>query len=187
MNHPNPIIDGFKNLTDFRGRTSRKRFWPFAGVVIGAYFVLSVVVGTALVVPMMTRAFEVMQANPQAASTNPAALMPDTRPMVWISLALELVALGLLSAAVFRRLHDRGLTGLLLVLPLPGRIVSTVLAWNMTTAELISRAQQPGGMALNWAGSALFWIGLAVLVVILILPGQAGANRFGLPPFDADR
>lgn len=187
MNHPNPIIDGFRNLTDFRGRTSRKRFWPYAGTVIGGYWAIGTILGMAMVVPMMSRAFAVVRANPQGAPINPAAMMPDMGPLMWVSWATQLAAAVLLAAAVTRRLHDRGLTGFLGLLPVPASLISMALMWNTSTARLIAAAADPGTMGWRLANSAFFWVSLGILIVLLILPGRAEANRFGLPPFDGDR
>lgn len=187
MSHPNPIIDGFQSLTDFRGRTSRKRYWPYAGVVIGGYWAIGTVVGMAVAVPMMTRILATVRTTQPGTIVDPATLMPDMRPTMWVSWALQITAAILLAAATTRRLHDRGLSGFLALLPLPGTILSIALSWNLTTAQLLARANDPNQMMLSLLGSAAFWIGLILLIILLVLAGQAGENRFGLPPFDADR
>lgn len=69
-----------------------------------------------------------------------------------------------------RRFHDRNLRGWWLLLPM-----LALGGWMVT-----------GGVAtLNLSGNILSFAMCIAYLVILCMPGQPGANRFGPPPTDA--
>ena len=51
------LTDHFKRLFEFRGREDRASFWPYAAVA----FIITMVVGMIIFVPMMSRSMQAMQ------------------------------------------------------------------------------------------------------------------------------
>lgn len=95
--------------------------------------------------------------------------------LVWVGLAVALGNIVLLGAAVFRRLHDAGLPGFLILVPLALQAVWMYFSWSQlggltetmrdaANAQMAGTTVQvgPGMVAQDLIG----W--LAVLVVVLI-------------------
>jgi len=77
-----------------------------------------------------------------------------------------------------RRLHDQGRSGWWLLLAVPAA------AWSLWQG--IHRAQERYATALD-APAALDFaaaLGLGVVLILMVLPPQLGANRFGVDPRD---
>ena len=124
-----------KYFFDFKGRASRSEFWLFM------LFILLVNLAEGLV----------------------AAILP---PLLSGSLALA-VSLLLLPpnlGVTVRRLHDRGMSGWWLLLP-----ISALLCAGLTGGALL-------------LGDLLSLSMCIAYLTILCLPGQPGPNRFGPPP-----
>lgn len=153
-------------LTDFSGRDPRRIFWPYAGIVI--------------VVLMLVMGASNMAFIGQAISATDS--MPNLIGMV-LAMAVEIAAaVGLLAAAVTRRLHDTGRAGywglaplLFLTLGLVGfSILMRDIAKPTPGFELLFLA-----IFLN---NLLYLAALVLLIVLLALPSKADANRYGEPP-----
>lgn len=97
----NPIVRGFKKLADFKGRDRRSQFWPYAGVVCAVWFVVQGMFGNLVMFTAMASGDE---ANFVIA-------------FIGTMVAGVLLLVCLLAAAVSRRLHDRGLSGLWALIP----------------------------------------------------------------------
>ncbi|WP_205570682.1 DUF805 domain-containing protein [Brevundimonas naejangsanensis] len=118
------ILDGFRRVADFSGRDRRGRFWPYALTVVALVYV-----GMALaIMPMMAKMFaeaaRYAAENPEQATvvTGPgyysvqiheadAVPMPDFGLFFGAVATAAAVGVGLLAAAVTRRLHDTGRSG----------------------------------------------------------------------------
>jgi uncharacterized membrane protein YhaH (DUF805 family) len=117
----NPVLRGFRNITRFSGRDRRGQFWPYVAVIIA----LMMVVNGATMSWMMSNMFADVQ---HAAATDPQVTtvhaspdsytiqvegdpadvpVPDFRIFFGGLAAGLLLAVGLMAAAVSRRLHDR--------------------------------------------------------------------------------
>lgn len=125
------IIGHFKRLFDFRGREDRASFWPYAGVA----FIITLSAGASIFVPMMIRTMSAMQQfaaeHPEQATVssgpghysisiqgNHPEFMPAGQIAVFLGVGFGLAIL-LYAAAVVRRLHDRGKSGLWGLMPVP--------------------------------------------------------------------
>lgn len=179
------ILVQFGRLTDFSGRQSRGTFWPFVGCAFALYMLGSLLA----VAPVMTTTLVKMQRFAAEAQADPAGAdmaeldgFPDIGLFMAISMAGFAVLVGLVAAAVARRLHDSGLRAWWGLAPLPfvivGGIGFTVLVrqFNDPTAPDLTLF---GLMFLN---NMLYLVVLVGLVLLLSRAGTRGPNRFGPDP-----
>lgn len=185
------LWEHFKRLFDFRGREDRASFWPYAAVA----FVIIVIVGMFIFIPLMIQSMGAMQEyaaqHPEQATITSGpgqyAISVQGRHPEFFSartMALYLavtfgLAILLYAAAVVRRLHDRGKSGLWGLLPLPFIIYSSIM---MPT--VLASAREPN-MALFFSiffSNMLYIVSLVVLIVFL-----AGASEPAPNPYDANR
>jgi uncharacterized membrane protein YhaH (DUF805 family) len=192
----NPIIRGFGQLARFSGRDLRGQFWPYAAAVLAIVFVLS---GAAMAW-VMADIFAEMQAfamaHPEAATVTSGpgqysiqidagqtgAPMPDPVPFFGTLAVTVLLAVGLLAAAVSRRLHDSGRSAYWGLLPLPFLLFG-LGAFPMMMADF-TRSPEPD-MGLFFAlflNNIIYMAALATLVVLLAQRGTAGPNKYGEAP-----
>jgi uncharacterized membrane protein YhaH (DUF805 family) len=108
-------------------------------------------------------------------------LMPDVAPVMVGIAAMTAITVLLLAAAVARRLHDRGRTGLIGLLPLPFLAYACVVMQRFFAS---SRSDGPDMLLfLSLFLNNLLYLGaLLFLVVQLAGRGTVGANRFGEDP-----
>lgn len=105
--------------------------------------------------------------------------------MGWWAEAVVRTALSLPVFALFcRRLHDQGISGwwTLIILPLPA--VNLYQSYRATFAVLNQQwltEPSPVENVIPW----LFGLAL-ISIILLFLPGQKGANRYGLDPREVD-
>ena len=181
------------SLARFSGREARGVFWPYVAMVVLFQFVLSWV----LMIPVMMVMFGNMQEFVQiqedqiamGADSGRAAVMAeqmqaDVVPLygwvVMLSLVMLAVILVLLSAAVARRLHDSGRSGIWGLAPLPFLAISNML---MTSFFTVPSVPPTTGMLMTMFGSnALYLILLLLLIVFLAMPGSRQDNRHGSVP-----
>jgi uncharacterized membrane protein YhaH (DUF805 family) len=191
----NFIRHGLRNLANFRGRESRSQFWRWAGLVLLLMFLgLGVMMGVQ-VGRMFSQLEGYAAEHPEAVTVHRAPghvayqvqspgleLLPDLASMFvgrGVGLAM---AVGLLAAAVARRLHDAGVSGLWGLPPLPFLAGGLILFSRMWAA--MQRPEEfPTGLFLaGFLNNLLYLATLALLIILLIRPSAAGANRFGEPP-----
>ena len=180
-----------KNLANFTGREERRRFWPWAGLVI----VGSMGGMIAAMVPVMldsfakVRRFAIEHPDQVTETRGPGSysvqvhgyhpeLMPDIDALVGGMALVIAVTVLLLAAAVVRRLHDCGRRGLWGALPLP------FLASGLALMPRLFHMADPDFslFALLFANNLVYIASLILLVVLLAGRGTAGANRYGPPP-----
>jgi uncharacterized membrane protein YhaH (DUF805 family) len=97
------------------------------------------------------------------------------------SVILHLAIVSLLAAAVVRRLHDLGRSGLWGLLPLPflaGSLAATPFLFDLFSSERGPR----GAELLIFLPGSVLWIVVIALVVLLAKPGEEGPNRYGAAP-----
>ena len=170
-----PIRYNLRNLARFSGRQGRSSFWIYVAATYVFFQVISMIVMAPLMFSMISEPF-------------PGRSDTVTAPKTFMLVAVGMMVLwgGLLAAATVRRLHDRGLTGFLALLPVPGYalMMSYMQAWIemfvRPEAELDLGRFQP----VMWS-SLVFYATLALLILLLALQGQRGENRFG-PPVDVE-
>lgn len=159
---------GLGRLTDFSGRDPRRLFWPYAGVL----FLLLFVVMGGVNSTFMARAMTSMQTNAP----------PNFSLMVGAMGVEMLVFVGLLAAAVARRLHDTGRTAYWGLAPLP------FLAFGIIGFSIVVRSFDKPFSGLGTLFVAIFFnnvlylAALVTLIVLLARPTRPEANRYGEPP-----
>lgn len=190
------VLRNFTWVARFGGREGRSTFWPYAVACLLLFFVAN----AAIMLPPMGATFMRMQAYAQAhpdqarvsagptsysmeIDNPPADLMADLGALTQRICVAVFVIVLLLAAAVARRLHDRGRSGLWGLMPLPFLVFSFMMMPRMMTSF--------GGAApdlrlffLVFASNVTYLGTLGLLGVMLAGAGQPEANRFG-PPLDA--
>jgi uncharacterized membrane protein YhaH (DUF805 family) len=177
-------------LTDFSGRESRGLYWPYAISV----FVLAMLAGLLLMVPVMTDMMErmvlYMQAHPEGLPKPapgqppvfPPELMPDIGRMIVPLAIVNLVSLLFYAAATVRRLHDRDRTGWWAALPLPFQLLGVLIGPRAMEAMLHPGAAPSPLATLSSLNSLLYWAAFIYLIVLLAGEATKGPTRFGEPP-----
>ena len=157
------IRHGLRHLLDFRGRDGRALFWPYAGCVLGVWFVL----GNAMFLGVMS--WGVAQDLPY---TTVVSLF------FVVTAAAGALLVVFIAAAVNRRLHDRGMRGTWALVPL----VLLISGFSLMSQLPLSASDPEPDLTLSlvvFANNAVYLACIVVLVLVLALPGQPGANRFG--------
>ena len=181
------LWEHFKRLVDFNGREDRASFWPYAAVA----FIIIMVVGMFIFVPMMARTMAEMQQysaqHPDQATVTSgpgqySISVEGRHPEFWSarSMALYLavtfgLAILLYAAAVVRRLHDRGKSGFWGLMPLPFIIYSSIMM-----PRVFVSAGEPG-MTLFFSiffSNMLYIVTLIWLIVWLAGPSEPAPNRY---------
>lgn len=186
---------GLANLANFKGRTRPGKFWPYLAFVL----VLSFAGMGAIMYPEMSASMERMQRfaeeHPDQATIRrvPGSysitihghhdeLMPDFSRMMSLIVVGVVAIIVLLSAAVVRRLHDRGKSGAWGLLPLPFIAIASA-----AMPVLFSQFEEGGtpNLALFFTlfiNNVLYLASLVFLVVLLSGASTKGENRYGPEP-----
>lgn len=193
MNGIREIGYNLRHLADFRGRQGRGWFWPYAAFVLLVVMAISTVIGGPMLRATMAPLEAWARAHPDdvTVTVTPGGgeqftmavdgvhpmPMPDFGPFIALIAVLCLVAIVLLAAAVTRRLHDRGRSGLWGLLPLP------FLAFSMTrmSALFAQFPPEPAAFLTVLVSNLLYLVALSALCVLLAQRGDAGPNRHGQP------
>lgn len=158
------------NYARFSGRASRPEYWWFALFIFIVSSVLRII-DTALF------------------GTDPVTQTPNglLGPLFSLAMLLPFIAVG------WRRMHDTGKPGWLLLLPM--LVTSATVFFLMVGVMGFASMQNSGAYPVDMVGPAAF-LGLAgmiaaavVQVVLFVLllwwltrPSEAGANSYGPPP-----
>jgi len=186
------ILEHFKKLAHFVGREDRASFWPYAAVAL----IIIMVAGAIVFVPMMSRSLQAMQqfatqhpeqatisSGPGQYSISVAGAHPEfvsARSMLLSLVATFGVAIILYAAAVTRRLHDRGRSGLWGLMPLPFIIYSSARMPKIFAS--MGTGSQPD-MAVFFSifvSNLLYIVALIWLIVLLAGPSEPKPNRYGM-------
>jgi uncharacterized membrane protein YhaH (DUF805 family) len=188
------ILRDFTRLANFGGREGRSEFWAYAV----ACFAIGFAVSAVIVMPVMAASFARMDrfaaehpdqarvvASPgryevQIEGWHPE-LMPDVNAIVAGGGGFAGLAIVLLAAAVVRRLHDCGRSGLWGLLPLPFLGTALVLFPRLWASFTGGGEPDLRLFFALFANNALYLGALGLLGVLLAGQGQAGNNRFGPP------
>ena len=165
---PNPILRGFGHLTQFRGRDTRSQFWPYAGVATALYLV----VGWAVLIPVTL---------PIIGGSTPVSEVEFSRAIsrfMLISFLMFAGLVALLAAAVVRRLHDSGRSGLWGLLPLPFASFSCVV-FQRLFVQFGSGAPDMGLFFSAFVSNVFYMVGLVTLIVFLSLRSSETPNKYG--------
>jgi len=187
------VTHNLRNVARFSGRTSGARFWPYALTVVFA----AMLIMAAAIVPMFIEAFQKMLAyaaeHPEQATVTrtatsvsvsingaPPDLMPSYRavvPAIWL---VVLMIVGLLGAAIARRLHDVDSSIVWGVAPMPFIAFSLVMF-----SQLIDRFATSGEFGDLFGflivSNMIYLLALGNLLIRLCQRSQPGTNRFGPP------
>src|ERR1044072_1541208 len=181
------------NLITFSGRGSRKRFWPYAGIVLAAGMVGILL----LVVPEMNAAMARMQRfaaeHPELATEtvgpgsylisiegNHPELLPDIMGLARRMGLMFVAPVLLLGAAVTRRLHDINRSGWWALLPFP--FLAFSFAEMPRVFSDIGDTDYSTGMLLTVSASNLLYNALLIGVIVFLGFRSSGPNRFGDRP-----
>ncbi len=170
------VRNGFGGLLRFSGRDPARRFWPYAGTVVGGVMAAM----TAAMIPIMNQTFARLEAPLPDTSSE---LLPDmTLFFAVIQIGMGTMVL-LLAAAVARRLHDRGRRGWWGLPPVMfASVAMTVFprlfqSFSQGTATPVALKF----FGLLFANNALYLGSLALLIILLTGASQPTENRFGPP------
>jgi uncharacterized membrane protein YhaH (DUF805 family) len=191
----NNIARGFGRIWDFSGRDRRDQFWPYLLVVFGLMFVGVGAVFLPTFGETMGRMTQFVAEHPDQGRvmTGPGSysvtvkgshpeLFPDLAPVMLRMGAVMAVAVLLLAAAVTRRLHDRGLTGFLGLLPLPFISFAVVEMPKMFAAVGDAQTMPPMFLPIFF-NNLLYLASLGLLGFLMWGPSQPRTNRYGeMPP-----
>jgi uncharacterized membrane protein YhaH (DUF805 family) len=199
------LANGLGGLTRFSGRDRPRLFWPYAGAVYGVLNLIMVFAMVPLLQDAIRRAQRFVVEHPDQVTVEQSPghysvqfhgfypeLMPDLR-LLFVPMAIgNVLGVLLLAAAVVRRLHDRGKSGFLGLLPLPFLAAGMILmpiAFDRFGASMSGKNPEPDVSLIFWlfANNLLFLAGLVILIVELASGGTRGPNRFGPDPLDLER
>jgi uncharacterized membrane protein YhaH (DUF805 family) len=189
------ILRGFRRLLSPSGRDTVEQFWPFALTVFLGTTAIGMVPAMAMMMPVMAKLQTYALAHPDQADVVtgtggtqitfhgplPPDLAIDLSGFMGLIAAQAIVTILLLAAAVARRLHDSGRSGLLGL----GPVLLLINAFRLMapTFQHFGAAFPDGTQFLTIFGSNLAYLAaLGGLIFLLTRPSQSGANRYGPPP-----
>lgn len=178
------------NLVNFSGRDARSTFWYYVLCVV----ILRFIAGIAISLPMTVRATAVaMEAaqnrvNPATVNARMLATFAETMPMIiWLGVGLAIATALLIVASLARRLHDIGLSGWLVLVPLG--LQAFVFAQVPSALERVKdalshfdgkTAPNPDYMMQGQGTTVVLgWLPAIFVIVIGLIRSNEGPNRFG--------
>ena len=167
-----PVVRGFAGLLRFRGRDTRSEFWPYAGVAFALYMGL----GPMAVAPFFAQLLS------QPAGGDFISAMDG---FLVASLLIFVALIGLLAAAISRRLHDTGRSALWGFLPLPFAAYSGAMFFQIF-AQFRTGPPDVRLSLTVFASNAFYLAAVGCLVVLLALPSSSKGDRFR-PPLRAEK
>ena len=192
----NPIIRGFSKLTQFSGRDTRGEFWPYVGIVVALVFLVQAMGMSWVMADLIgkaqayTDAQPVLLIDPDLPPDTPVRIeaeppplppppTPDFRILGGVMGVTVVLAISLLAAAVSRRLHDRNMTALWGLTPVPFLGIAAIGFPIMMTDMMASETPNLGLFGLLVLNNALYMVALVTLIIILAQRGAPGPNRHG--------
>ncbi len=192
----NPIIRGFSKLTQFAGRDTRGEFWPYVGAVIALVFLVQAMGASLMMADLIGKAQAYTDAQPvlvidpdlppdtpvrieAAPPALPPPPMPDFRILGGVMGVTSILAVSLLAAAVSRRLHDRNMTALWGLMPVPFLGVAAVGFPLMMADMMTNMVPNLSMFGLLFLNNVAYMVALVTLIVILAQRGAPGPNRHG--------
>lgn len=178
------ITFSLRNLFRFNGRDDRSTFWTYAACVIG----LALLALLGAMGKMSNAMAEFTKRHPERAQIDvgrghysihiegtPPELTGTFGEMMTIMNVLFGVCIGLLAAAVARRLHDTGRSGAWGLIPVPFITFSGAM-----TARMAGGTDLDVGLFLAVFTSNLLYVAsLAYLIVLLAKPSEPSSNSSG--------
>lgn len=165
----------FTRLTQFTGGEPRRRFWPYVGIVMVVFLFVAPAVVMLTFTPLFGDLIDTANNTGLDSSSTEAA---NDRFVLWMFVAIladAALLIGLLAAAVARRLRDGGVPARWGLLPIPFILCSTMLfgslfaiAWR---SDALKIAVVLGAVASNMA----YLASLVFLIVLLCRPTRPGS------------
>lgn len=186
------IFAHFTRLADFSGRESRSAFWPYVACVIALFMLGSMVTVAPIMAGMMVQMEQYGVEHPGTVTTTVGpttyavqvdagnqGAMPDmsaffTAMEIWLA-----VVIGLLAAAVTRRLHDSNLRGWWGLLPVPFLVTGFVCMPIIFRQFNESADPDLRLFGLMFANNLAYMAALVGLILLLTRANTPGPNRFG--------
>lgn len=191
---------GLAGILNFNGRMALHDFWPYAITLGLALYLIGSLISLWLYFDIgqrtglfdlgqsaaMNRGYDALQADEVLAIMQP--FFDLIVPFAAISMAAHVI---LLAAAIVRRLHDTGRTGLWALLPLPFFVLQVVSLDRLFARLPQMMTVDPSNpmifafvLDVMWGALAALLGFAAVIVLIILLCGRGTpeANRFGEPP-----
>lgn len=189
------------NLPKFSGRDRPRLFWPYAGLIVLLSMLAPIPFFVMEIVATVGRVQQFVAEHPELVTVidEPGhyemhidgyhpEIMPDMAYLMGVMTVISLLLVGLLSAAVTRRLHDSGKSGTWGLLPLPFLFAGLWLMPQLFAH--FPKGEDIGEFAdyFKWFGLLLannfIYLGcLGYLIYLLVRRGDDGANRFGPSPY----
>lgn len=178
------------NLINFKGRTPRSQFWPYVAFV---HFVMFAGMA-AIMLPEISASIERMRKfaaeHPDQVTVrngpghysitfhgNHPELMPDIGRATPLMIAAFVGIILLLSAAVVRRLHDRGMSGAWGLAPIPF-VVFAVIMMPKLFDQFGRSTLNPDLFFALFINNLLYAASLIFLAVLLSGVSTKGKNRY---------
>jgi uncharacterized membrane protein YhaH (DUF805 family) len=159
MNFYEAVKICYSKFFDFSGRASRAEFWYFR------LFLLLASAGANVIIKLFADALSTHQVSVFLVAFSLLIIIPDLSVQV-------------------RRLQDRNISGLWLLpiyILIPGAFLS-VFYLNSQAGRQLSKAQEEGFIMLG-----LIWVlWLTGIMIIDMLPGTKGSNRYGSDPLTSE-
>ncbi|WP_425229613.1 DUF805 domain-containing protein [Sphingomonas sp.] len=205
----NLVTGHLTRLADFSGRENRQPFWLWVLMI----YIGQTILNTIVMIPLMLHMFSSMQAmtgqDPDYLNRHPeiaqqlvmSAMLPMMRTLVIAGMVMGLIAVGLIAAAVVRRLHDGNRSGwwaapllvaqvvtLTLYLIAIPHFLSVVSTMGPQTTPDQANAAMASVMPVFLFAMLSGVIGFGLMIVLIIQlasRGTIGPNRYGddlLPP-----
>lgn len=187
------IKHGLSNLINFRGRDARSTFWYYVLCIVIVRFVAGIAISLPMTVRATAVAMEAVQNQADAATVNARMIstFSETMPtIIWLGVGLAVVTALLIVASVARRLHDIGLSGWLVLVPLglQGIVFAQVPAALERVKDALSHfdgktAPDPAYMTQGQGMTLLLgWLPAIFVIFVGVIKSTEGPNRFGEEP-----
>ena len=173
-------------LLRFNGRERRTTFWLWVLICYGVQTVVGMAGGMAVIWPLFRQA----DLSADTPSPTGAPLSADvSMSMGWffaVIVASIVLAVGLLAAAIVRRLHDTGRSGWWAAPAAACQVATLTLFWRMFSAMFVPENSLANGpppeFFLAFVSNLLGMMAIVALIVCCCLPTQETSNRYGPPP-----
>lgn len=190
----NPIIRGFSKLTQFSGRDTRGEFWPYAGTVFAMVMILGGMAGAVVMSRIVAEMVPYAQAPGFTApiapsdqvmvevvgpSEAPPLPMPDFTPFFLMQGVIIVLTVGLLAAAISRRLHDTGRSAFWGLMPVPFLFGGIFGMMRLILPAMNGGVPDFGLFGLMFLNNMAYLAALVTLIFLLAQPGSPRPNRHG--------
>jgi uncharacterized membrane protein YhaH (DUF805 family) len=179
----------FRGLLSFSGRENREPFWLWMLITYVAQTVVSTIASVPMFVWMFQRIGHAVAVHDREQLRDQQAMFHDMMPlMIWagvVGVILSVLFIIFVGAAVVRRLHDGNRSGWRAAPVALLNVISQVSSLMMLVqGKLMPIPGKPFAATQQSFGLIQFaaLLAIVILIVVLVLPGTDGDNRFGSDP-----